>query len=88
MILTKNDRMIGIKYNTMMVLMTDIHNRRYDELQQLYEALNLRTNEKLVSKLEEKRNIGEMFTDTIYVDILLVIGDYLTNRPELIDLFV
>lgn len=87
MILTKNDRMIGIKYNTMMVLMTDIHNRRYDELQQLYEALNLITNEKLVSKLEEKRNIGEMFTDTIYVDILLVIGDYLTNKPELIDLF-
>lgn len=87
MILTKEQRKIGIKYNIMMVLTTDIHNKRYDELQQLYEALNLRTNEKLLCKLDEKRNIGEVFTNMIYVDALLVIADYMEDRPEIVSLF-
>lgn len=85
--LTQEQRKIGIKYSIMMVLMSDIHNKRYEELQQLYEALNLRTNEKIVSKLSEERNIGVIFTKTIYSDILLVIAEYLDNKPELIDLF-
>lgn len=85
--LTAEQRKIGIKYNIMAIVTSDIHNKRYKELQQLYESLNLRTNNKLVDKLSEERNIGEFFTNTIYIDALLVIADYLDSKPELTVLF-
>lgn len=55
--LTEEQRKIGIKYNIMTLISLDIHNKRYTELQQMYEMLNLRTNDKLVNKLNEDRNI-------------------------------
>lgn len=85
--LTEEQRKIGIKYNIMTLISLDIHNKRYTELQQMYEMLNLRTNDKLVNKLNEDRNIGEMFTTSIYTDVLLVIADYIDTRSELVDLF-
>jgi len=84
--LNEEQRKIGIKYNVMQLLMTDIHNKRYSELQKIYEALNLRNNDQLVNKLLEERNVGELFTHTVYADALLVIADYLDSRLEIIDL--
>lgn len=84
--LNEEQRKIGIKYNVMQLLMTDIHNKRYSELQKIYEALNLRSNNQLVNKLLEERNVGELFTHTVYADVLLVIADYLDSRLEIIDL--
>ena len=84
--LNEEQRKIGIKYNVMQLLMTDIHNKRYGELQKIYEALNLRSNNQLVNKLLEERNVGELFTHTVYADVLLVIADYLDSRLEIIDL--
>lgn len=44
--LTDEQRKIGIKYNIMQLLSTDIRNKRYNELQKIYESLNLRNNDK------------------------------------------
>lgn len=85
--LTLEQRKIGIKYNMMIALATDIYHQRYTELQQLYEALNLKTNDKLVKKLNEERNIGDVFTATVYTDALLVIADYLDARTDIVELF-
>ena len=85
--LTLEQRKIGIKYNMMIALATDIYHQRYAELQQLYEALNLKTNDKLVKKLNEERNIGDVFTATVYTDALLVIADYLDARTDIVELF-
>ena len=82
----RNRKKIGIKYNVMQLLMTDMYNKRYNELQKIYEALNLRSNSQLVNKLSEERNVGELFTQTVYVDAILVIADYIDNRPEIIEL--
>ena len=84
--LNEEQRKIGIKYNVMMLLMIDIHDKRYSELQKIYEALNLRNNNQLVNKLLQERNVGELFTHTVYADMLLVIADYLDSRLEIIDL--
>lgn len=84
--LNAEQRKIGIKYNAMQLLSLDIQKKRYTELQQVYEALNLRNNDKLVNKLEEERNIGEIFTRTVYVDVVLVIADYIDERPEIVEL--
>ena len=37
--LTEEQRKIGIKYNIMTLISLDIHNKRYTELQQMYEML-------------------------------------------------
>lgn len=79
-------RKIGIKYNVMQLLSLDVKNKRYIELQQIYEALNLRSNNNLVNKLNEERNIGVFFTNMIYADVILVIADYIDNRPEILEL--
>lgn len=84
--LNAEQRKLGIKYSIMQLLSIDIQNKRYNELQQIYEALNLRNNDKLVSKLNEERNIGAFFTDMIYADTLLVIADYIDDRPEIVEL--
>lgn len=39
--LTDEQRKIGIKYNIMQLLSIDIRNNRYNELQKIYESLNL-----------------------------------------------
>lgn len=84
--LTDEQRKIGIKYNIMQLLSTDIRNKRYNELQKIYESLNLRNNDKLVEKLSEERTLGALFTSIIYTDILFVIADYINNRQEIADL--
>lgn len=53
--LSSEQRKIGIKYHAMSLLSYDIFKHRYTELQQLYESLNLKTNKKLVNKLNEER---------------------------------
>ena len=84
--LSEEQRKIGIKYNIMQLLTVDIHNERYNELQKIYESLNLRSNTLLVNKLLVERNVSELFTHTVYMDALFVIADYLDSRPEIIDL--
>lgn len=84
--LTDEQRKIGIKYNIMQLLSTDIRNKRYNELQKIYESLNLRNNDKLVAKLSEERTLGALFTSIVYTDILFVIADYINDRPEIADL--
>ena len=59
--LTPDQRKIGMKYAIMSLLFIDIHNKRYDELQQIYETLNLKNNDRLVQKLGEERTIAEVF---------------------------
>ena len=44
--LTHEQRLIGIKYNILSLLTEDIKNNRYNELQQLYDVLNFKNNEK------------------------------------------
>ena len=78
--LTDEQRKIGIKYNIMQLLSIDIRNNRYNELQKIYESLNLRNNDKLVNKLSEERTIGLFFTHSVYLDILFVIADYINER--------
>ena len=85
--LSIEQRKIGMKYCILSTLSWDIFDKRYVELQQLYESLNLKNNKKLVDKLYEVRNIGLGFTETVYGDILLVVADYLIDRAELVDLF-
>ena len=70
----------------MQLLSTDIRNKRYNELQKIYESLNLRNNDKLVAKLSEERTLGALFTSIIYTDILFVIADYINDRQEIADL--
>lgn len=70
----------------MQLLSADIRNQRYNELQIIYESLNLRNNNKLVAKLNEERNIGSLFTRTVYNDILYVIADYIDRRIEIEEL--
>lgn len=84
--LNEEQRKIGIKYNSMQLLSTDICNERYDELQKIYETLNLRSNDKLVNKLDVERNVGTFFTHMVYADVLLVIADYIDTRLEIADL--
>lgn len=84
--LTHEQRLIGIKYNILSLLTEDIKNNRYNELQQLYDVLNFKNNEKLVAKLSEERTIAESFTRSIYRDILYVIADYINTRPEISDM--
>lgn len=84
--LTDEQRKIGIKYNIMQLLSTDIRNKRYNELQKIYESLNLRNNDKLVAKLSEERTLGALFTSIVYTDILFVIADYINDRQEIADL--
>lgn len=84
--LTDEQRKIGIKYNIIQLLSTDIRNKRYNELQKIYESLNLRNNDKLVAKLSEERTLGALFTSIVYTDILFVIADYINDRPEIADL--
>ena len=84
--LTDEQRKIGIKYNLMQLLSTDIRNKRYNELQKIYESLNLKSNDKLVAKLSEERTLGVLFTSIVYTDILFVIADYINDRPEIVDL--
>lgn len=67
--LNEKQRKVGMKYNALQLFSSDIKNGRYTELQQVYESLNLRGNEKLVNKLSEERNIGSFFTHTIYMDV-------------------
>lgn len=64
--LNEEQRKIGIKYNIMQLLSTDIRNKRYNELQKIYESLNLRNNDKLVAKLSEERTLGALFTRSVY----------------------
>lgn len=85
--LTIEQRKIGMKYHIMSLLSQDIIDKRYTELQQLYEALRFKDNKKLVEKLSEERNIPLPFTEIIYNDILLVIADYIMERSEILDLF-
>lgn len=85
--LSAEQKRIGMKYNILSTLSWDISEKRYIELQQLYEALNFSDNSKLVAKLSEVRNIGLNFTEVIYNDILLVVADYIMDRGDLIDLF-
>ena len=84
--LNDEQRKIGIKYNIMQLLSTDIRNKRYNELQKIYESLNLRNNDKLVAKLSEERTLGALFTSIVYTDILFVIADYINDRQEIADL--
>lgn len=70
----------------MQLLSTDIRNKRYNELQKIYESLNLRNNDKLVAKLSEERTLGALFTSIVYTDILFVIADYINDRQEIADL--
>lgn len=84
--LNEKQRKVGMKYNALQLLSSDIRNGRYNELQQVYESLNLRGNEKLVNKLSEERNIGSFFTHTIYMDILFVIADYMDDRWDIVEL--
>lgn len=87
MVLNNEQRKIGIKYHAMSLLSYDIFKHRYTELQQLYESLNLKTNKKLVNKLNEERNIAFFFTESVYFDILLVIADYIVEKPDTLALF-
>lgn len=86
--LTPDQRKIGMKYAIMSLLFIDIHNKRYDELQQIYETLNLKNNDRLVQKLDEERTIIEVFTRSIYMDAILVIADCIDDTPEIIELAV
>lgn len=70
----------------MQLLSTDIRNNRYNELQKIYECLNLRSNDRLVNKLGEERTISAFFTHTIYMDILFIIADYIDSRVEIVEL--
>lgn len=87
MILSEEQRKNGAKYRALNLLMRDIYNDRYNELQQLYEALNLKNNKELLEKLDEERNIGINFEKMIYVDTLLVIADFIDVRSEIDDMF-
>lgn len=84
--LKEEQRKIGIKYNVMQLLSIDIRNKRYSELQKIYESLNLRSNDKLVNKMGEERTISLFFTHTIYMDILFTIADYIDSRVEIVEL--
>lgn len=86
--LDDSQRMIGIKSTVLTIFRLDIWDKRYNELQQVYEALNLKTNSKLVNKLtlNEHRDIASFFTDTVYMDIAFVIDDCISTRTDIIEL--
>lgn len=87
MILTKEQRITGMKYNLLSMLILDVQDKRYDELQQIYETLNFRDNDKLVEKLSHERNISAFFTENIYYDMIQVISDHLVSYGELFEVF-
>lgn len=87
MILTTEQRKVGMKYHIMSILSQDIMHNRYTELQQLYESLGLRDNKKIVEKLSTERNVPLPFTLNIYNDMLLVIADYINEDPDVVELF-
>ena len=86
--LDDSQRMIGIKSTVLTIFRLDIWDKRYNELQQVYEALNLKTKSKLVNKLtlNEHRDIASFFTDTVYMDIAFVIDDCISTRTDIIEL--
>ena len=62
--LTHEQRLIGIKYNILSLLTEDIKNNRYNELQQLYDVLNFKNNEKLVEKQDKREeNYQKLLSD-------------------------
>ena len=87
MALSEEQKKKGAKFHALSLLTLDIFNNRFSELQQLYEALNLKDNQKILDKLDEDRNIGYDFTKMVYMDMILVIADYIDVRPEINDLF-
>ena len=76
-----------MKYNLLSMLILDVQDKRYDELQQIYETLNFRDNDKLVEKLSHERNISAFFTENIYYDMIQVISDHLASYGELFEVF-
>lgn len=87
MALSEEQKKKGAKFHALSLLTLDIFNNRFSELQQLYESLNLKDNQKILDKLDEDRNIGYDFTKMVYMDMILVIADYIDVRPEINDLF-
>lgn len=83
MILMPEQRKMGMKYNMMRLLLLDIGDNRYTELQKLYEALGFRDNRRLVEKLKVKKNAALFFTKSVYVDIMYVIADFADESSEL-----
>lgn len=87
MVLTKEQKKLGRKYNILRIISNDIDNNRFAELQQLYEAANLGNNQKLLKQLYAKRNVGVSFLDMVYWDIMYVLVDEMMNNPAIEDLF-
>ena len=85
--LTEEQKNNGMRYCVLRLISIDILHDRFIELQQMYEALNLKDNRKLIEKMHESRNIGTIFTKMIYTDMLLVIDDYLKINTKYFDLF-
>lgn len=85
--LTEEQKNNGMRYCVLRLISIDILHDRFIELQQMYEALNLKDNRKLIEKMHESRNVGTIFTKMIYTDMLLVIDDYLKINTKYFDLF-
>lgn len=87
MVLTKEQKKLGRKFNILRILSNDIDNRRFVELQHLYETANLGDNKKLLQQLYAKRNVGVSFLDMVYWDIMYVLVEEMMNNSTLEDLF-
>lgn len=85
--LSIEERKIGMKYHILTMLSDDIFDKRYIELEQIYDSLGYNDNIKLLDKLSEDRNIPLSFVENIYFDILMVISDNIMDRPETLSLF-
>lgn len=87
MIISKSQKITGMKLYMMNILSDDIRRKRYDELQKLYESLHLRTNQRLVQKMYDERNVAMLFTDMVYMDIMYIIADSIETNSEVAELF-
>lgn len=87
MVLTKEQKKLGRKYNILRILSNDIDNKRFVEIQQLYEAANLGNNQKLLQQLYAKRNVPVSFLDMVYWDIMYVLVEEMMNNSTIEDLF-
>lgn len=85
--LTREQKKLGRKYNILRILSNDIENKRFSELQQLYEAANLGNNQKLLKQLYAKRNVGVSFLDMVYWDIMHILVEEIMDNSSMEDLF-
>lgn len=84
--LTKEQRKLGRQSKVLNILFKDALNKKFSELQQLYDAAGI-NNQRLIEKLYSERCISTTHLNIIYNDIALVLAEDIVENESLASLF-